>query len=52
MPSFPAWNAEYSYLWNNDILSCDENNLFELFKYLKIQASSPLISEWKTWLNS
>ena len=52
MPSSPTWNAECSYLWNNDILNCDENDLFELFKYLKIQASSQLISERKWWLNN
>ena len=52
MPNFPAWNAEYSYLWNNDILSCDENDLFELFKHLRIQASSQLINEWKWRLNN
>ena len=51
LPNFPTRNAEYSYLWNNDILSCNENDLFELFKYLKIQASSQLINEWKWWLN-
>ena len=51
MPSFPAWNAEYSYLRNENILKCDENDLFELFKYLRIQTSSSLINEWKKWLN-
>ena len=52
MPSFPTRNAEYSYIWNNEILSCDENDLFELFKYLRIQASSQLINERKLWLNT
>ena len=47
MPAFPTWNAECAYLWDNDILSCNENDLFELFKFLKIQASSQLINEWK-----
>ena len=52
MPSFPTRNAEYSYLWNNEILSCNENDLFELFKYLRVQASSQLINERKSWLNT
>ena len=51
VPNFPTRNAEYSYLWNNNILGCDENDLFELFKYLRIQASSQLINERKEWLN-
>ncbi len=52
LPSFPLWNAEFSYLWNNDILKCDENDVFELFKFLKIQISSNVVNEWMHWLNS
>ena len=51
LPSFPAWNAEYSYLWCENILKCNENDLFEIFKYLRIQTSSQLVAEWKQWLN-
>ncbi len=51
MPSFPLWNAEFSYLWDNDILICNENDVFDLFHTLKIQTSAIVVNEWKNWLN-
>ena len=51
IPSFPNWDAKYSYLLNNDILNFDENDLFEIFKYLRIQTSSQLVNEWGQRLN-
>ena len=51
LPSFPTWNAELSYLWNKDILNCNENDVFDLFHTLKIQTSSTVVNEWKDWLN-
>lgn len=51
IPSFPTWNAEYSYLLNEDILIFDENDLFDLFKYLRLQVSSLMIEEWKEWMS-
>ena len=51
LPSFPIWNAEFSYLWNKDILTCNENDVFDLFHTLRIQASAAVINEWKIRLN-
>lgn len=51
IPSFPLWNAEFSYLWQNNILKCSENDVFDLFKTLKIQVSTTVVNEWKDWLN-
>ena len=51
MPSFPTWNAEYSYLLNKDILAFDENDLFDMFKYLRLQVSSLMIEERKERMN-
>ena len=51
MPSFPTRNTEYSYLLNKDILKFDENDLFDLFKYLGLQVSSLMVREWKEWMN-
>lgn len=49
--SFSIWNAKYSYVFNKDILKFDENDLFELFKYLRLQVSSLMIEERKEWMN-
>ena len=55
MPSFPLWNAEFSYLWQKNILECSEDDVFDLFKSLKIQVSTTVVNEWKnrlkTWEN-
>lgn len=51
LPTFPLWNAKFSYLWNNDILNCDENDVFDLFHSLKIQTSATVVDERKDWLN-
>ncbi len=51
LPSFPLWNAEFSYSWDNNILNCDENDVFDLFHSLKIQISAGVVNEWKNWLN-
>ena len=51
MPSFFLWNAEFSYLWEKDILKCNENDVFDLFHILKIQTSATVVNEWKNWLN-
>lgn len=51
MPSFPLWNAEFSYLWEKNILECNENDVFDLFHTLKIQCSANVVNEWKDWLN-
>jgi tRNA(Ile)-lysidine synthetase-like protein len=51
MPSFPLWNAEFSYLWENNILKCNENDIFDLFHTLKIQTSATVVNERKNWLN-
>jgi len=51
LPIFPLWNAEFSYLWNKEILSCDENDVFDLFHTLKIQTSVTVVNEWKIRLN-
>ena len=48
MPSFPLWN---SYLWEKNILECNENNVFDLFHTLKIQCSANVVNEWKDWMN-
>jgi len=50
MPSFPLWNAEFSYLWEKNILKCNENDVFDLFHALKIQTSAAVINEWQNWL--
>ena len=52
MPIFPLWNAEFSFLWNNNILNCNENDIFSLFKNFGIQISSAIINEWKLRMNS
>ena len=52
MPSFSLWNAEFSYLWEKDILKCNENDVFDLFHTLKIQTSATVVNEWKNWLNN
>ena len=51
LPIFPLWNAEFSYLWNKEILSCDENDVFDLFHTLKTQTSVTVVNEWKIRLN-
>ena len=51
IPSFPLWNAEFSYLWKKNILGCNENDIFDLFHTLKIQISATVVNEWKNWLN-
>ena len=51
MPIFPLWNAEFSYLWEKNILKCDENDVFHLFHTLKIQISATVVNERKNWLN-
>lgn len=51
IPSFPLWNADFSYLWKKNILECNENNVFDLFYTLKIQASAAIINERKKRLN-
>ena len=51
MPCFPLWNAEFSYLWERNILKCNENDVFDLFHTLKIQTSATVVNEWKDWLN-
>ena len=52
MPSFPLWNAEFSYLWEKNILKCNENDIFNLFHTLKVQTSAIVVNEWKSWLNN
>jgi len=52
IPSFPLWNAEFSYLWGKDILKCNENDVFDLFHSLKIQTSATVVNEWKNWLET
>ena len=51
MPSFPLWNAEFSYLWEKNILECNENDVFDLFHMLKIQCSATVVNERKDWMN-
>ena len=51
MPSFPLWNAEFSYLREKNILKCNENDVFDLFHTLKIQTSATVVNEWKNRLN-
>lgn len=51
MPSFPLWNAKFSYLWGKNILECNENDVFDLFHTLKIQCSANVVNEWKDWMN-
>ena len=51
IPSFPLWNAKFSYLWEKNILECNENDVFDLFHTLKIQTSAAVVDEWKEWLN-
>ena len=51
LPSFPLWNAEFLYLWEKNILECNENDVFDLFHTLKIQTSAIVVNEWKDWLN-
>ncbi len=52
LPSFPLRNAEFSYLWEKNILKCNENDVFDLFHTLKIQTSATVVNEWKEWLKS
>jgi tRNA(Ile)-lysidine synthetase-like protein len=52
MPSFPLWNAEFSYLREKNILKCNENDVFDLFHTLKIQTSATVVNERKNWLNT
>ena len=52
IPSFPLWNAEFSYLRRKNILECNENDVFDLFHTLKIQTSATVVNEWKNWLNT
>ena len=52
IPSFPLWNAEFSYLREKNILKCNENDVFDLFHTLKIQTSATVVNEWKDWLNT
>ena len=52
MPSFPLWNAEFSYLWWKNILKCNENDVFDIFHTLKIQTSATVVNEWMNWLNN
>lgn len=55
MPSFPLWNAEFSYMRRKNILECNKNDVFDLFHALKIQTSATVVNEWKnrlkTWKN-
>lgn len=51
MPSFPLWNAEFSYLWEKNISECNENDVFDLFHMLKIQCSETVVNERKDWMN-
>jgi hypothetical protein len=51
IPSFPLWNAKFSYLWEKDILKCNENDVFDFFHMLKIQTSATVVNEWKSRLN-
>ena len=51
LPCFPLWNADFSYLWEKNILKCNENDVFDLFHVLKIQTSATVVNEWKIWLN-
>ena len=51
IPSFPLWNADFSYAWKKNILECNENDVFDLFYTLKTQTSAAVVDEWKTWLN-
>ena len=52
IPSFPLWNAEFSYLRRKNILECNENDVFDLFHTLKIQTSATVVIEWKDWLKT
>lgn len=52
IPYFPLWNVKYSHQWNRDIINCDEDDVFELFKILRIQISSNVVNEWRVWLNN
>ena len=52
MPSFPLWNTEFSYLWEKNILKCNENDVFDLFHALKIQTSATVVNEWMNWLKT
>ena len=52
MPSFPLWNAKFSYLREKNILKCNENDVFDLFHTLKIQTSATVVIEWKDWLKT
>ena len=52
LPSFPLWNAEFSYLRKKNILKCNENDVFDLFHTLKIQCSGNVVNEWKIRLNN
>ena len=52
MPSFPLWKADFSYLWEKNILKCNENDVFDLFHALKIQTSATVVNEWKNWLKT
>ena len=52
MPSFPLWNAEFSYIWERNILKCNENDVFDLFHALKIQTSATVVNEWMNWLKT
>ena len=52
LPNFPLWNVDFSYLWDSNILNCDENDVFDLFYALKIQTSATVVNERKEWLNN
>lgn len=52
MPSFPLWNAEFSYMRRKNILECNENDVFDLFHTLKIQTSATVVNEWENRLKS
>lgn len=52
MPSFPLWNAEFSYMRRKNILECNENDVFDLFHTLKIQTSATVVNEWKNRLRT
>ena len=52
LPSFPLWNAEFSYLWEKNILKCNENDIFDLFHTLQIQTSATVVNERKNWLRT
>ena len=52
MPSFPLWNAKFLYLWEKNILKCNENDVFDLFHTLKIQTSATVVNEWMNWMNN